>query len=186
MANNAANVTVSKPRVGGGIAYGPTTGTLPTSADATLPTGFDDVGYISDEGINEVTNRENESIAAWGGDNVANPQTKYEKNFTFTMLEALSPKVLKAVFGDSNVTGTALSTGISFSDTADELVDRAWIIDMIMNGKTLARKVIPSAKIISVDEVPYADGKAIGYKVTLAAHPVNGKYVNTYYKTQTP
>lgn len=178
----SANVTAGKPSTAGAVYYGATTATLPTSVSDTL-TGFTDVGYISDAGVTNSNSRTTESIKAWGGDTVLNTQTEKTDRFTFTMLEAMNPAVLKIPYGEDNVTGT-LAEGITVTANADELEYHAWVIDMIMKGGALHRIVIPYAKVVEVADVTYTDNGAVGYQVTLAAEPdANGNSHYEYLKS---
>jgi hypothetical protein len=186
MGNTASNVSAGKPKVGGAIYYGPTTATLPTTATATLGSDFKCVGYIGEDGLKNEITRESEDIKAWGGDTVLNPQTSFGETFGFKLIEALNVDVLKAVHGDDAVTGTALSSGISVAVGSDELPEKAWVVDMNMSGGALKRIVIPVAKITEVGEIVYSDSEAIGYDVTLTAHPDSAsKYSYEYLQTPT-
>lgn len=178
-----ANVSAGKPRVSGAVYWGAMTLTAPTSADATLPAGFNDVGYISDAGVANANTRTNESVKAWGGDEVLNLQTEYTDRYTFTMIEMLNTNVLKAVRGEDNVEGD-LTTGLHVKANSKELEPHIWVIDQILTGGVLSRFVIPDGKIIEIAEVTFADNSAVGYQVTVAARPdAGGDSHHEYYKS---
>lgn len=185
MSNSAANVTAGKPAVAGSIYTALTSAnpTIPTTADATL-TGFDLLGYISEDGVTRAQEISSESIKAWGGDTVLYTRTGKETTFTFKMLEYLSEVVQKVIYGASNVSG-ALATGLSISDKASFAgEDRVWIIDMIMTGNVKSRIVIPHGIITSIGEIKYADAEAAGYEITVGATPDStGVTVHEYLKT---
>lgn len=178
MAVTANYTSVGKPATTGAVSFAPTTATLPTSATAAL-TGFTNLGYISEDGLKNNNSMENTVIHAWGGDPVLSIQTSKDDTFTFSLIEALNVDVLKAVFGDSNVSGT-LSNGLTVQANATEMVAKAWVIDMVLTGGYLRRIVIPSAKVTSVGEISYTDGDAIGYEITLTA--VADASGNTHYE----
>lgn len=185
MSNSAANVTAGKPAVAGSIYTALTSAnpTIPTTADATL-TGFDLLGYISEDGVTRAQEISSESIKAWGGDTVLYTRTGKETTFTFKMLEYLSEVVQKVIYGASNVSG-ALATGLSISDKASFAgEDRVWVIDMIMTGNVKSRIVIPHGIITSIGEIKYADAEAAGYEITVGATPDStGVTVHEYLKT---
>ena len=177
--NKAENVSVGKPKVGGAIFRAPAGTALPTDAKSALNAAFASVGYISDSGVVNSNSPSSDSIKAWGGDTVGNYQTEKPDTFKFTMLESLRDTVLKAVYGDSNVTGT-LTSGLTVKANSTEQESCAWVIDTILNGGYLKRLVIPSAKVTAVGDITYVDNQPIGYEVTLSAAPDSSG--NTHYE----
>lgn len=167
---NKSNVSVGKPKISGAI-YRASLGTsLPTSASATLDAGFKSMGYVSADGVTNSSNLAISNIKAWGGDTVIVSQTDRNDTFAFTLIEALNADVLKAVYGADNVTG-ALATGITIESNAEQQAEASWVIDMVLNGNTAKRIVIPNAVISGLGDVVYKDDTAIGYNVTLTALP---------------
>lgn len=179
MSNTVTNVTAGKPKVTGAVYRAPLGSTIPTDASTELVSAYKCLGYCSDAGLVNSNTRENTEIKAWGGDVVLNLQTGKGDTFKLVFIEALNVDVLKAVFGDGNVSGT-LETGITVNVNAEELTDSIWIIDMIMRNGALKRIVIPIGKITALDDVTYADNAAVGYGVTIGATPdASG---NTHYE----
>lgn len=185
MATNAKNVSAVKPRVGGCVYTAPVGTTLPTDAESALDEAFEDMGYISEDGITNSNTRESENIKAYGGDIVASPQTEKLDTFGMTFIEAKNITTLKAVYGESNVSGT-LATGITIRVNSAELEDRAWVIDQIMSEGDLKRTVIPRGKITELGEITYADGSVTGFESTITAFPaeeLDGDSHREYMKT---
>lgn len=178
-ANNAENVSVGKPKVGGAIFRAPAGTNLPTDVKTALAAAFASVGYISDSGVVNSNSPSSSDVKAWGGDRVGSYQTEKPDTFKFTMLESLRDTVLKAVYGDDNVTGTLIS-GLTVKSNSDDQASCAWVIDMILNGGYLKRVVIPSAKVTAVGDITYVDGQPISYEVTLSAAPDSSG--NTHYE----
>jgi hypothetical protein len=170
MANDATKVSVGKPKVGGAIYRAPAATALPTDAKTALADTYKCLGYVSDDGLKNENKPDTDNIKAWGGDTVANLQKEKNDSFTFTLIESTNADVLKAVYGDSNVTG-ALETGITVSATSDEADSCVWVFDMIMTGGVLKRVVVPNAKVSDLGEITYKDDEAIGYEITLTAMP---------------
>ena len=85
------------------------------------------------------------------------------------MLESLNEQVLKEVFGDSNV--TVSGTKISIKKNAKELEEHAYIVEMILKGNKAKRIVIPSGKIVEIQDVSYVKNNAVGYGVSISCHP---------------
>lgn len=171
MAGNAGNVTTGKPNTAGAVFRAPAgTQLLPGTATDVLAEAFEDMGYISEDGVKKAMLRESEEIKAWGGDTVANPQTGFSDKFTLKFLEAIRLSVLKAVYVDENVEGD-LKTGIHIKVNSKEQPEAVWVIDTVLTGGVLGRIVIPHGKITEVGEVEYVDGSPVAYEVTISASP---------------
>ena len=177
--NTATNVTAGKPKIEGAIYRAPLGSTIPTDAVTSLASAYKCLGYVSDAGLVNSNTRENTEIKAWGGDTVLNIQTSKTDTFKLTLIEALNVDVLKAVFGDSNVSG-ALATGITVNVNASELTDAIWVIDMVLRNGVLRRIVIPIGKISELGDTTYSDNAAVGYDITIAATPDSSG--NTHYE----
>lgn len=169
MANNSANVTAGKPRIGGGIYIAPAGTTLPTDAKTALSNDFLALGYVSEDGVTNANSPESENIKAWGGDNVLTIMTSREDTFTFTLIEVMNINVLKLVYGDSNnnVSG-ALSTGITVTANNKDLDSHVIVIDTILKGGVMQRTVIPAATVSEVGEITYKDDEAVGFEITVS------------------
>ena len=168
--NNAQNVSAGKPKVGGAIYRAPLGTTLPTTAKETLNAAFQNLGYVSEDGLVNSNSPTSENIKAWGGDIVLTTLTEKPDTFKFTLIEAKNIEVLKAVYGDANVSGD-LTTGITVHANSTQQPNCAWVIDMILKDGTLKRVVLPDAGISTVGDITYADGSAVGYETTISAMP---------------
>lgn len=177
--NNAQNVSVAKPKVGGAVFVAPVGTDLPTDATTALNAAFENVGYISEDGVVNTNSPDTDTIKEWGGASVGKIDNGKDDTWQFTMIEALNPTALKLVYGADNVSGT-LADGITVKANSNEQADVALVIDMILKGGALKRVVLPSASVSEVGEVTYAATSAIGYQTTLLATP--DKDGNTHYE----
>ena len=164
------NVTAGKPAAGGAIYRAPLGTTLPTDATTALDAAFVGLGFCADDGLTNSNSPETDNVKAWGGKNVLALQTDKPDTFQFKLIEVLNPNVLKAIYGDDNVTGT-LSTGITVKANADEPEEACWVVEMVMRDGAVKRMVLPDAKVTELGDIVYKDDEVTGYEVTLLAMP---------------
>ena len=168
--SDAKNVTSSKPKIGGAAHRAPVGTELPTDAKTALNAAFKALGYISEDGVSNENSPETDKIKAWGGDTVLNYSKGKEDTFKFKLIEGLNVDVLKAVYGDKNVTGT-LDTGIVIKANSEDTGESAWVFEMILKDGILKRIVVPRAAVVEIGEIVYKDDEAVGYELTLSAVP---------------
>ena len=176
---NTSNVTASKPKVGGAVFAAPVGTTLPTDATSALDAAFQELGYVSEDGVTNSNSPESETIKAWGGDTVLTLLTSKDDTYAFTLLEVLNLNVLKLIYGEENVTGS-LAEGITITANSKDLEEHVVVIDMILRNNALKRVVIPLAKVSEVGDITYSDSDAVGYETTLFSAADNAG--NTHYE----
>lgn len=170
MAQDAMLVTTAKPEKAGAISIAKLGTVLPTDATTQKADGWKSLGYVSEDGLTNNNSPTTDKVKAWGGDTVHNYQTDKPDDFKYKLIEALNVDVLKAVYGDANVSGT-LETGITVKANADDAEVCSWCIEMLLKGGVAKRIVIPRASIAELDEIPYKDNETVGYGITLRAIP---------------
>ena len=170
MAETVTNVSAASPAKGGAIYRAPLGTSLPTTATETLSGSYVGLGYVSDDGVTNTNSPESETIKAFGGQPVLSKQTSKEDTYKFKLIEVLNDNVLKAVYGDDNVTG-ALSTGLTVKANNDEAQEAVWIIDLAMRDGAAKRIILPDAKVSEIGDIVYKDDEAAGYELTLTAMP---------------
>ena len=168
MPEQVTNISAGKPRVGGAIFRAPLDTDLPTNATDELDSAFEDLGAVSDDGVTNSNSIDVETLKTWSGAVALTTQTGKEDKFTFKLLEGLNVNVLKAIYGEDNVSGD-IDSGISVSVDDSEAEECAWVIDMITRGDTLKRLVIPDGKLTSLEDIVYNGSEAFGYGCEITA-----------------
>ena len=114
--------------------------------------------------------KESTDIKAWGNDIVLSPQTEYSDGMSMKLIEVLNINTLEVVYGEDNVSGD-LDTGLTVRANSKEAENYSWVVDIIMNGNTLKRIVVPIAKLKEMSEITYKDDEAVGFDCTFQAYP---------------
>lgn len=170
MGNTASNVSTGKPNISGAVFRAPLGTTLPTDATTALDAAFVCLGYVSDTGLENENEMDVSAIKAWGGMIVYRSLTELNDNFKLTLIESENVDVLKAVYGDSNVTVGQDGT-IHVAVKADDPAEAVWVFDLALRGNKAKRIVIADGAITSRETITYNDSDAIGYGVTVSAYP---------------
>lgn len=168
--SSVENVSVGKPKITGAVYRAPAGSTLPTDATTELDIAFKELGYVSEDGVENEDKRSSEKVKDWGGNIIASIQNGKEDAYKMSLVEALNVEVLKTVYGDANVTGS-LETGIVIKSNGDEQEPSSWVIDMIMHGSFMKRIVIPNGKLSNLETIKYKSNDLISYGITIDALP---------------
>ena len=137
-------------------------GSLPNSGSAVVGPDFDDVGYLTDEGITIAENTDTQSIFAWqNGDNVRTLQTSHDVTFAFGMLEWND--ISMQVFYPNYSAGAWTITGA-------QQPRRQWVFDAFDEDHHL-RLVIPSGQITEKGDVQLLHTGGSPFPVTITAYP---------------
>ena len=163
MATNSANVRVA---VTGEVSVGETTATAPTGTGSAL-TGFQGLGYVSEDGVTETRDRSTDTIKAWqNSDTVRTVVTDSSLTYSFTLLE--TNKATVELFYGVDVTAAA-SEGDFVIVPASTGGRKSFVLDVV-DGAELIRTYIPQGEVTEVGDRVYAGGEPIGYEVTITAY----------------
>lgn len=159
MALDSDNVRVA---VTGAVYVAPSGTTLPLHATQTLNVAFDDVGYISEDGVVESQASDTNDIKAWQNAAIVRKvQTSHDLTYQFTMIET-NATALELFYGNYSA-GAVEVTG--------ELPDRQCMVLDVVDGSEILRAVLPAAQVTARGDVTYASGDAVGRQVTVTAYP---------------
>lgn len=182
MGNTATNVTTGKPNISGAVFVAPKGTTAPTDATTALSGSFVCLGYVSEDGLTNANDMDVSAIKAWGGMIVYRSLNELNDTFSLTLIESENADVLKAVYGDSNVTTDSDGT-IHVAVKSEDPQERVWVFDLSLRGSKAKRIVIEDGAITSRGEITYNDSDAVGYSITVSAYPnSSGKTHDEYIK----
>lgn len=171
---NAMNVISGKAKATGAVFRAPLGTAAPTDALTPLGEAFAGLGYVGNDGLVEMIDRSTEKITAWGGDTVKIVMTEHSVRYKCTLIETGNQDVLKAVFGQTNVTSKPASkteaTLHKILVNSKELEQGSWDFEMADGEKTV-RIFVPVGSIVSIGDISYVDDDVIGYEVEIEALP---------------
>jgi hypothetical protein len=155
---DAENVLIG---VTGGLSYAPAGTTIPTTVDGVLAAGFEDVGYISEDGVTQTIGETTNIIRAWGGDNVREVQTEHDYNLTTTLIETTEHSLF-LYYGDFDAGAVEVKAGT--------VVRGPFVLD-VLDGDKKIRIVIPDGQARPNGDVVYQTSEAIGYPLRITCYP---------------
>jgi hypothetical protein len=180
MANNSLNVSTGKPNISGAVYVAPKGTTLPTDATTALDAAFVCLGFVSEDGLSNNNEMTVSAIKAWGGQIVLRSLTELNDEFALSLIESESEDVLKAVYGEDNVTVDA-SGNITVDVVAENPEESVWVFELVLRGGRAKRIVVPSGAVTSRDQITYNDSDAIAYGITVSAYPDANGSTHTEY-----
>lgn len=163
------NVLVGIPDVSGGLWVHDLIdkpATLPKATDDLAGAGFKAVGYISEDGVTESSERDTDKVKAWGGDTVRILQNEHTLTYSFTFLEMGNVEVLKLLFGAENVVDSG--GNITIKKNAKILAHKTFVIE-VLDGDHKIRLVIPDGQITETGERQFSHNSVLQVEVTVEA-----------------
>lgn len=167
MALDAANVRVG---ITGGVRSAPVGTTAPTNPTDAYGVGWNEYGYVGEDGVEETFTSESTDIRAWqNGVLVRTVNSKTDAMFKFMVIE--TNKTILADFRP----GSSVSTNTGITTTVVKPISpnpKAFSIDVI-DGAYNTRKIIPRGEIVDRGPITYKTDEAIGYEITIKAYPAS-------------
>lgn len=170
MGNTAKNVTTGKPKISGAVFVAPMTATVPTDATTSLGEEFVNLGFVSEDGLENENEMDVSAIKAWGGLIVYRSLNELGDTFGLTLIESENPDVLKSVYGDKNVTVNEAGH-IAVDVVAEDPQEKIWVFELALRNGKAKRIVVPDGAITSREAIAYNDSDAVGYGITVSAYP---------------
>ena len=177
---NADNVHVPKPAVGGAV-YSADYGTaVPTDASTPLGDGINSLGYIHEDGITEGIEGDSESLKAFGGDEVRVVRSEHEVTYTFHPIET-NKYALAERYGQDNVTVDDKGN-IAVLVNSKQAPVRSYVFEVLLSENMVERTVVPRGQVVEVGERKYSNADPLGSEIKVKALPdESGNKAYKYY-----
>jgi len=182
--NNKDYVSAGKPKVGGAIFWAPAGTPVPTSATEELDAAFENLGYVSADGLSDAVTRGITEERDWSGSVINSEISEYSDKYKYKLLEATNPEVLKHAFGSENVSGT-LEKGLHLKVGPVLPGVCALVVDTIHKGY-MRRQVVQAGQVTEIGEIKYVSNASLGYEITLSAYTGSDGYSHHEYTVARP
>lgn len=170
MALDAGNVRVG---ITGGVRVSDTGTTAPTDSDSSYAAGWNEVGYISEDGVTEAHDDNVNEIVAWqNGTVVRSTRTQTTVRLSFTIIETKKTG-LELFHPGSTISGSSDYTMNVVAPTAER---KQFGLDVVDDDKHL-RILALNAEVTERGDVIYQNGEPVGYPVTITCYPDDNGYV---------
>ena len=168
--NNTADVSNVKGVQGGYGFSAPVTATLPGDTDpfAALGTGFDNMGFISSDGIEEEIDADTDNVTDMNGDVVYVIKSTETETLVLTLI-SVTEAALKEMHGHGNV--TSASSYWKVEHTVKDHDQRAYVFDLLLKDGRKLRKVVPNGIVSEVGSITYVSSEVYGREITITCMP---------------
>jgi len=150
--------------------------TLPTDCTSSLNALFVDHGWLGEDDITLMVNRDTTKHHAFGSDLVKTTQDNYEESLKLTLLES-DPDVLETVFGADQLTLDSDGAGnrmITVAHSSSQLPRSAFVVEVI-DGSKIRRIVVQEGQVVDLDDVKYVHNDLLSYSITIDCYkPASG------------
>lgn len=175
------DVSAVKGLVAGGYAFSAPIGTtLPTGSNpyADLDTGFENLSYVSDDGVEEELDTDAEEVVDLNGDVVCVIAKKNSEKVVLTLINS-SKAALCEMYGHQNVTDE--TNHIEVRHTTREHDRRSYVFDFALKDGRRWREVVPNGQVAEVGTVTKAANNVFSREITIACAPdANGVRIYDY------
>lgn len=185
MADKAKNSTANV-SVGGGVKEGylfsaPVGTALPTKYNAVaadLDEAFENLGYVSSDGIVNGIESDSENFQDMNGDTIETAASTYTETLVFTLVEQ-KKAALAEEYGQKNVTDAGGQ--ITAKHNSNPRGRRAYVALLVLKDGRRQTTVIPTGEVTSVGEKTYNKADLVGRELTVTCYPdENGDCVIDY------
>ena len=175
MANLGRYATDAKPMPGGSLWFKLFPGfdnyTPPASATEAL-TGYEELGELTEDGLAEDISISTSGVKGWSGTEIISSLDEFSNTFKFGLSEIMFNTLNFMWGGDQTsnlVTGEDGGAIVADQSPASFEKEFSFVAISVLSDGRIWRKVIPRAKITSVETVNYKRGAGVFYVITIKA-----------------
>ena len=173
--NSTDNVSTGKGVAGGYLFSTP----KPATAEAldTLITGllamgelsdsFSNMGYVANDGLTESESKSTSTETDMNGDTIYTTSSDRTETWKVRLVEMKRAATLKAIYGDSNVSGTTPLVAQHNNDDNPELV---WVLELALKDGSRARKVMPLGQVTERGDMTINSTTLLGREITITGN----------------
>lgn len=169
--NNTADVSNVK-GVQGGYGFSAPLGTdwgTEQNPYASLGGTFENMGFISSDGIEESIEADTEEITDMNGDVVYVVKSKETETLTFTLI-SVTQASLSEWYGHDNVSASATDYYLVTHTSADH-DQRVYVFELLLKDGRKWRKAVPNGQVTEVGSIVHASGEVVGREITVTCSP---------------
>jgi hypothetical protein len=142
--------------------------TAPIDAVGAWDAGWDDLGYVGDEGVVEADAREWNTIRAWQNRAIVRQlMTEQTVTLACTLIENKREVLELRHPGSTMTSATSTHTLNVMAPTQNR---RAFGLDIVDLPKH-ERIIVPIGEVSEVGDISYVNGELIGYPITITCYP---------------
>lgn len=168
MATNAVNVGKGR---ASGMFYVATAGTAIPSSLTTLPSGWTEVGFISEDGMELQLSRDVEDIKDWSNTIRRTVLTDHDEKASGSCISTTAD-ALEELFGSTNITESSGTITVNLSAT--ELPPTKAYLFIMKDGDDLMCFGCSTGQISVADNVSFTAGDAIAWPFEITAQGSTG------------
>lgn len=140
----------------------------PTTAASALNAAFIGHGYVSEDGVTENWDDSVDNIVAWqGATTVRAARTESTLTISCSLIQTRGSN-LELFYPGSVVEANTTEWKIEVKPATSD--PRAFVLDVV-DGAELIRIYLGNAELTERGEIPYQNGEAVMYPVTITAYP---------------
>lgn len=162
--NNTANVSVGKGVVGGYFFSAPTTATLPTDYSTALGAGYENLGYLTSDGLVISESTETTDFNDINGDVIETARSSREETMKVTFAERKAATE-KELYGQANVTDA--NGMMTIDHTNAERDERIYVFEAVYKNGRRGRIVAPKGKVTELGDITLASGSLAARQCTI-------------------
>lgn len=179
--NNKQNVSLGHLNASGVVFAAPASAPVITDPTAAVPDGYENVGFVDDNGVTEQHSVTNTTVNDGNGVQVINEIAASSISFKFAMLEVKASN-FALVYGSNAVSTDAKGTTVIDEGKPDTSSKRLLIRTVLDDGRQKIQ-FIPNATLSGVGNVQTHATGAVSQQLTFAANPstdIDGANVRTW------